>query len=406
MKSGNNNGIKSLFGFNSIYLGTNYLWISFETLILPLEVENAVPFIYSGLYLGIVAFIGGLSAIAGNIASGVVGDHLHMQGAQRSIIVLFGSFMSITGILLSIPFYRIYAGIVISFALLQFFSNVAIGSTQPLLTETVESEKRGISSGINGLYTLIGSAAGFGITSFSLTNFPFSISVILIAIAMMATGSLSYLSVIRRKKIPVRIEEQEEKVQQIENNEKRLKILTAGSLFVFMGIMGLTYFEFYFFKVILNVSNPEILIGIAGILILALSSVSSIVVGRYSDRIGRMRILIISATVSAIPTFMIPYFRSYDLFLVLGGILGASYGSYYSVSMALAGDLANAKKAGTHLSIFNLSLSGASTISPLIYGFILYLFRNHQILSFHILFSTSSIFYLAGGLILYLLYRK
>ncbi|MGP6240455.1 MFS transporter [Cuniculiplasma sp. SKW4] len=398
--------LTSLLGFNSIYLGMNYLWISFETLILPMGVEKSVPLSFSGLYLGIAAFIGGLSAIFGNLSSGIVGDKLKLRGGNRSIIVLFGSFMTMIGTFISIPLFGIYYGIIISFCILQYFSNVAIGSTQPLLSETVNKEMRGISSGINGLYTLIGSAIGFGLTSYFLTVFPFFISVTAIGLGVLITGIISFISGRHRKLVEISKHEHFHWKMIHDSNSKKLEILTIGSFFVFMGIMGLTYFEFYFFETILGVSNPEILIGIAGLLILFISSISSIVVGRLSDRVGRIRILIIGAAASSVPTFLIPFFSSFVIFLILGAFIGATYGSYYSVSIALAGDLANKSIAGTQLSMFNLSLSGASTLSPLIYGLILYLFRDYPPLSFHFLFTASSIFYIIGSITLMLFYGK
>ena len=412
MNSGNNfheggsRRILPLLGFNSIYLGVNYLWISFETLILPLEVENSVPLSLSGLYLGVAAFIGGLSAISGNLSSGMVGDRLKMRGANRSVMVIFGAFMSLIGIFLSIPFFNVYLGIVLSFAILQFFSNVAIGSTQPLLTETVVSDMRGTSSGVNGVFTLIGSAIGFGLSSYFLVVFPFYISVLMLGIAISITGTISFLSGRERKTIEIEHFEKKNRKHQITENNRNLKILTIGSFFVFMGIMGLTYFEFYFFETMLGVSDPELLIGTAGILILMVSAIASVLVGRLSDRVDRVKILAIGAAASSVPTFLIPYFRSFPIFLVLGGFIGATYGSYYSVSIALAGDLANERMAGTHLSMFNLSLTGASTASPLIYGMILYLFRNIPDLSFHFLFTVSSSFYITGSVILFLFYGK
>jgi MFS family permease len=384
----------------------NYLWISFETLILPLDVENSVPLPLSGLYLGIAAFIGGICAILGNLTSGIVGDRLRIRGGKRSVIVIFGAFMTMLGIFLSIPFFGIYYGTVISFGILQYFSNVAIGSTQPLLTETVNEDMRGISSGINGLYTLIGSALGFGITSYLLITLPYFISAVALGVGVLITGIFSFISGKGRRLVETTKGEFYHRKKEMDENGRKLKVLTLGSFFVFMGIMGLTYFEFYFFETILGVSNPEILVGIAGILILFISALSSIMVGRLSDRVGRIRILIIGPAAASIPTFLIPFFNSFTIFLILGIFIGATYGSYYSVSFALAGDLANREMAGTQLSIFNISISGASTFSPLIYGLILYIFRSNSIFSFHLLFSTSSMFYIIGSLILILLYKR
>ncbi len=387
-----------LIGFNSLYLGVNYLWISFESLILPTQIGTLVPENQMGLILGITAALGAGSGIAGNLSSGYLGDRFRILGSRRSPYVAIGVFLSLVSVLLDGMLSHVIATIVLAYVLLQVFSNVAIGSIQPVIAEAIGPEQRGISAGINGLFTLTGSALGFGLTGYLMTYYTQEAAIYSIAGGLLITGLGAITALASRQISQERLHSiRVSSLRHISRDLRAFRGLTTGAFLVFMGITGLTYFELYFFKQVLDVPDPQIYVAVAGIVILALSAIASIILGHFSDRIGRWRILIIAAAFSALPTAMIPYFRSFYVFLVLGSFIGASYGTFYSVSSALAGDLVPKSEAGKYMAIFNLSLSGASTVSPLVYGTILFLLSVNVHLSYVALFSASALFYLSGS---------
>ncbi|MCL4330936.1 MAG: hypothetical protein M1304_01530, partial [Candidatus Thermoplasmatota archaeon] len=133
MERGHRLSLLFLIGFNSIYLGVNYLWISFESLILPTEIGGVVPVGQMGLYLGVIAAVGAGSGIAGNLGSGFLGDRIHIGGARRYPYIAIGVGMTVLAVLLqhfvTLSVYVITAG----YVLLQVFSNIAIGSVQPVV---------------------------------------------------------------------------------------------------------------------------------------------------------------------------------------------------------------------------------------------------------------------------------
>ena len=393
-----------IIGYNLIYLGVNYLWISFETLILPLQIGSVVPESDMGLLLGIVASLGSFSGIIGNLASGMLSDRFSIGRGKRSPYISIGiavvAAMLIGETFFSPSIYEILAGYIV----LQSFSNMAIGSTQPILAEIESHEQRGTSAGLNGLFTLMGAALGFGVTSFFL-NSPYRNGDLYALAAGIVFSGLATLYTIRRidtAQIPKVVDHIPfGMIRRPPPDMKRFSRLATGSFFVFMGITGLTFFELYFFREVLGIPNPAAYVAIAGILVLAVSAVSSVVLGHFSGRIGRWNILVADAVIASIPTVMIPFFRTFYIFLILGSFIGATYGSFYSVSYALASDLVPKGQAGKYMAIFNLSLTGASTVSPLIYGLILFILRSSVHLGYVGLFSAAGSFYIIGAAILF-----
>ena len=71
-------------------------------------------------------------------------------------------------------------------------------------------------------------------------------------------------------------------------------------------------------------------------------------------------------------------------------------------SFAVASDLIPENESGKYMSYFYLSIAGASSFSPLIYGSALLFFDQTSSKGFTALFTLSGIFYLIGAAILYL----
>ena len=399
-----------LIGYNLLYLGFNYLWISLESLILPTQIGLIVSSRQIGFVLGVTASIGNAFGILGNLLAGILSDRLRFGVANRFPYILAGIVVVLSTLVAEPTISKSYIGILSGYILLQAFSNMAIGATQPILAEIESKEQRGTSAGINGLFSLVGTGLGFGLTSVLISSTLPNLDFYAIAAGVTVTG-LGTLLAIHGKRVSAAASPLKNlnisltTLKKIPINLKKFTKLIAGSFFVFSGVTGLTYFELYFFKEVLNFSNPAIYVGVAGIVVIIVSAASAMVLGHFSDRLGRWNIIIADAAVAAILTLMIPYFRSFYIFLILGSVIGATYGTFYSVSFAVASDLVPKGESGKYMSFFYLSLAGASSFSPLIYGSVLLLFGQSASDGFIALFTLSGIFYLVGALVLYWAHR-
>ncbi len=391
-----------MIGYNLIYLGVNYLWISYETMILPTQVSLLVPLARASFVLGITASIGNAAGIAGNLSSGFMVDRIIRRSGRRYLLIGAG----LAGVLASLIFETLPLSSLIliigGYVAIQAFSNIAMGAVQPIVAELHSEADRGTSAGFNGLFSLMGSAMGFGITSLFLSAGFYGHAIFSLMIGIIITGTGSAIVIERNDKShrseAKYVPDQEDMIKP--QDMKLFSLFSLGSFFVFSGITGLTYFELFFFKIVLKSSDPDLLVGIAGITVLVISALSSVVIAHFSNRIGRWKILQVAAVTASIPTLIIPLFHNFYIFLALGSVIGAAYGSYYSVSFAMAGDLTLQRNSGKSIAFFYLSISVASAISPFIYGIIIFIFRNTANSGYSELFLCSGILYLLGAAIL------
>ena len=162
MDKSSRKSFKYIFGMNSIYLGNNYLWISFESLFLPFAIEISVARGLQSLMLGAIAFSGILIGLASNYISGTVTDKLHTRIGRRRPMIILGSSIAVLSLVIFIINYSSIIIITIVYFLIEIGSNIAYGAYQPLISDVIPEGQRGTSSGINGFFTLAGSALGFG----------------------------------------------------------------------------------------------------------------------------------------------------------------------------------------------------------------------------------------------------
>ena len=114
-----------IFGMNSVYLGSNYLWTSFESLFLPYEIELLLPVDVQAIYLGLIAFFGIIIGIAFNFISGTLSDRIRSRVGKRRPMILLGSIIVVFALVLFILIKDSLTVIFIIYILIEIGSNIA-----------------------------------------------------------------------------------------------------------------------------------------------------------------------------------------------------------------------------------------------------------------------------------------
>ncbi len=376
---------------NAIHLGTNYLWISYESYILPIEL---LSYNKSSLFLGIIAFIGTALGVFIGLFFGTLSDKYNFGWGRRGPYIMAGSIFIVLSMFLNQLLTITLAGVLLGYIMIQVSSNVAVGAYQPLYADILGEDQRGKGSGIGGIFRLLGSMMGYGITGFLIdTQYRqyviVLITVVVVVTALLSTNTIKKSDLIIKRKKPG-ITKLFMDMFNLKNGLKNYIYVVVGSFMVFSGVIGLSFFELYFFKYILHYANPAYYVSIAGIVVLITSAFASFVFGVLSDKIGRKKILVYITVIGGIAMILIPEFEKFVYFLILGSIIGMSYGIFMSVSDALASDMSPGEETGKYMGYYNMATGGASSVSPLIYGLILYFSSSYSL-------GFGYVFYAAGG---------
>jgi MFS family permease len=390
-----------LLRMNAIHLGTNYLWISYESYILPIEL---LSYNKSSLFLGIIAFIGTALGVFVGLFFGTLSDKYNFGWGRRGPYILAGAILIVLSMFLNEILTITLAGVLLGYIMIQVSSNIAVGAYQPLYADILGKDERGKATGIGGIFRLLGSMMGYGITGFLIDTQYRKYVLVLITVVVIITAFLSTNTI---KKSDVIVKQDKPGITKLfidmfnlKNGLKDYIYVVLGSFMVFSGVIGLSFFELYFFKYILHYANPAYYVSIAGIVVLITSAFASFVFGVLSDKIGRKKILVYITIIGGIAMVLIPEFEKFAYFLILGSIIGMSYGIFMSVSDALASDMAPSKESGKFMGYYNMATGGASSISPLIYGLILYFSPSYS-LGFRLVFYAAGGFFFIGFAMFY-----
>ena len=276
-----------IFGMNSIYLGNNYLWISFESLILPYIISLYIAKSLQGITLGIVGFSGIIIGISFNYLSGFFSDKTMTPIGKRTPFIIIGSLLSLSSLILMLfDYFYIYMVIALYIAI-EIGSNIAYGAYQPLIRDIIPENQRGKSSGINGFFTLIGTAMGFGISGFLINYGMLRLAVFIIIIAVLFSTTSTVVTI---RNDDFNLEKSDVKFRFY----KEFKWFFISNFLIISGSSGLTFFEYYYIKFSLGIKNAAIFVAIAGLIILIVSAIASIFIGIVSDKINKLNLLIFS----------------------------------------------------------------------------------------------------------------
>jgi MFS family permease len=155
----------------------------------------------------------------------------------------------------------------------------------------------------------------------------------------------------------------------------------------------------------LNIINPASYVAVAGVAVLLFSSLGAVSFGSLVDRYGRKPFLIISPVISGVATALIPFLDNFTSFVIAGSFIGLGFGIFFSVSKAMASDLAPRNNEGKYMAYYNISVSESSAIASLIYGLILATFVSSR-QGFMVVFEMSALFYLFSFVLLMEFNRK
>jgi MFS family permease len=127
-------------------------------------------------------------------------------------------------------------------------------------------------------------------------------------------------------------------------------------------------FALYYLRDVLLLPDAERWTGILLAIVAVFLIASALGGGHLADRIGRRRLVMVSALVAALGTLVLLLARDTSLVLVGGSILGIGTGVFMATNWALGTDLVPRQEAGRYLGISNLAGAGAGIVGAGIGG--------------------------------------
>ncbi len=394
--------IRFLVGVSLFILGANFVWIAYNSVLLPTLVET-VEVQYRGPVVGLIGFFGSVVGITVSVLAGIVSDHTRSRWGKRTPEILVGTLIGMPFIILAAIIYPPALGvIVISYFGMQFFTNVAHGGWFPLLVDVVPEKQRGLASGLGGFFTLIGAALGIVLITLLNQNGQTALALWLIAIVFAITGVINVLVIRGYDKpaqndlLPFNLWHLFKRMFTVHTWVAAFFWLAFSALLAHTAINSLQFFARYFFEIYFPAMSPDHGFRVLGGINLFFTMLSAFATGVLSDRIGRHKLILAGCFLSAAATLLMGLVSDFTLFVVIAAIRSMATGPLVAVIPALASDLAPANEAGQYMAYNNLATGFSGALASLVFGAVL---ADISKTGFLMLFILSALLFLAGGVV-------
>ena len=380
---------------NVVWLVNNFQWQALLAVTVPSMVAHLLDPAQKSINLAIVVTTGTLVAVVVNPLFGTLSDYATFRLGRRRPFLIIGTSLSIIVLLLfAFAPSRFSAGALLFtfallFLLLQFCNNLAVAPWSAIIADKVPQNQRGLSSGMYGLLSLLGTIIGSLVAGFILGgNLPLPVyrqaivQVFLVIVAVQIV--LVTYTIITVKEVPLPPEQHVKLSLRILTKDFFFKpsqypdiswVLLARFL-VMMAIWSVYYFLLYYFDDVLGGKGVKTILlntpfsgeQFNGVLfqpiVLLMALPTSILAGWASDRWGRKKFVYVSGIMMAIVCLVFIFFQNQYAALISGACFGIGYGAYTSVDWALMTDvLPSADKAGKFMGIWS-----AISILPQVVG--------------------------------------
>ncbi len=416
--------LRELFDLNAYWLAINVLWGAIGISLLPLLMVDLVcggnklcpnpTSILPGITVGkgaaeaIIINLGVVIAILVQPTVAALSDHTSSRLGRRKPYIIVGTLLDMA-FLLGFYLAGAWVGILIFYCLLQFSSNFAQGPFQGFMPDLVPARQVGLASGLMGLMILLGVGGGAMLVAVAnaLGNPRYVVFVI-----MTVEFTTMLLTVFRVRDGRQGIPREGRSWPQVARaawgtdilQERSFVWLLGSRLFFLMTATTLTAIAFFYMSDSFGLATQPALdlTFIAGALIVTFGALATVPAGRLSGRIGRKRMIYISAIVGAIGMACLVLAPTTTIGLGFAVPVGVASGIFLAVDWALMTDIIPKAESGRYMGISNVITGSAGAIAAAI-GLLLVDFGNNTFglgAGPRLAFAVSCSYYVIGSLLL------
>ncbi len=399
----------TVFGF-----ALTALYQSLHSIVLPLRLLDFIQESQKNSYLSYITIAGLALAFFIQPLAGAFSDRTSSRLGRRRPYILAGGILAV----LVIPGFGLaggYAGLFLTYCLLQCSTNIAQGPYQGLIPDMIPESRHGTASGVKGLLEVTGGIALVYLSSRWMDNYYTGggaewlwmviaslagVTLITIVITVITVKEPPIVSV--QKRTPLLATLISTFKTDIRRNHGFIWFL-ASRLLIYMAFTTIQQYALYYFQDVIGVENPGAatftfsVIAVAGMVLPA---------GYLSDRIGRKALNVVAALLGATGIIIIMSSPQYETILWAAGIIGIGMGIFNSTNWALATDFAPAEEGARYLGVANMATSGGAVLARAIGPVIDFFNGQATNRGYDFMLWACIIYFIAGALLILRVRRK
>jgi MFS family permease len=391
-----------LIGISIFWLPLSLLLDGLTVLVLPAHLLSITDSAKTATRQGLITFVGLLAAMLIQPVAGLYSDRIHRQWGRWPFLTAASALAIVALVLFGIS--SQFLTILVTFTLVQMAASAAQAAQQGFLPDLIPRQRRGIASGLKNFMDIAGATIAFVVLGQLLAGghtWP-----ALIAIGLVILLFLPVIALLVRERLSIEPDARPvprlADVFRLDVHQHRafLGVVLARFLFL-LGTYAIGRFMLLFVSERLGLDvggSSEQTASLLAVLTL-MTALAALPGGWAADRFGRVPLMLLGATISAIGAILFGMAGSILQMLLFGTLLAIGSAAFSTGNWALAADLAPRGEAARFLALANLGTAGAAALAGL-FGLLIDLANRLDAgAGFTALFAAAAIAFIASVLV-------
>jgi len=382
-------------GISAYWFATNFLWGALLLVMLPDEVKRMNPE-FRAEALGLLTGVSAIVALFVPLIAGALSDRsAHPAGRRRPYMALgvginvvglivmmlaFNAtkpshgFTSVTASIFGNPGFLFFS---LGYLIVQLGNNIASAAYMGVIPDVVPNDQKGVASGYMALMSQLGSlfgaiACGFAMKDMAETPKYITLCVVLVGVALVTLLGL------KERPLPYKPEIHWGKyIKSLWIDPRQYPDFAwvwITRALVMLGFYAVVPFINYYLVDVINVAQKDVgtKAAIVQAIILITSTVSGFLGGKWSDKVGRKRVVYVANAGIAVMALSFIFCRSLTDVILAGSLFGLGYGAYISVDYALGTDvLPSRNDAAKEMAVWHIAMTLPQSIAAPFAGFLI-----------------------------------
>lgn len=373
------------FHLSAFWLGVNLLWGALLIVIIPAQMRRIAPD-HPLETMDIILGVGAIPAVIVPLLAGPLSDRCMSRLGRRRPYLLSGLAVTLVGLaMICLGGYRLSIWLYfLGYLVVQIGNNTSTGAYAGMIPDIVPQGQRGLASGWMAAMSQAGTIIGLLTAGILLSAGRDAAAFVIIAVSLVLFCAFTVIG--------VREQPRTEKSPPMDwaafirnlwidpRKHPDFAWVWITRALVVMGLWMVQQHIQYYLVDVMRLSESEVPLAAAKILVLSLvcASITGLLGGRISDRIGRKRVVYIANAAIGLACLAFVVVPSMEWVYAVAMLFGLGYGAYYSVDWALGCDvLPNKDDAAKDMAVWNIAMVLPQSIALPLSGAILGTFGHH-----------------------------
>ena len=411
---------KRQFYISAFWLAMNLIWGALLVIIIPSQMKEMSPE-RPAETTGILLGLGAIPAFVIPLLVGPFSDRCMSKLGRRRPYMIVGTVINLVGLAMvwmaghSLLLWLYFVGYLIT----QIGNNIAGGAYNGIIPDIVPKEQRGSASGWMAAMSQAGTIVGVLTAGILMNAGQTGLSFLVIGVSLAGFLLVTVFGTreTARKEPPEKLDIKR-LVKSLWIDPRRYPNFAWVWITRFLVVMGLwsvqEYMQFYLTDMVhVPEARKELYTGYVLLVVLICATITGMLGGIISDKVGRKPVVYVANTVIALACFAFIFSPSLTYTFVIASVFGLGYGAYYSVDWALGCDVLPSKdEAGKDMAVWHIAFVLPQSIVLPITGFVLGSFghtmqktatrsvAHYTANGYTALFTMAAFFLLLGALLL------